>query len=58
MSAFKITMIANIIIETTFVICVTLAAIHFERIGILAWYLLVLLMGYQVKTQKEEKDVH
>ena len=43
----KIVMIANILIRTVFVICVTVLAIMFNRTNILWWFLLTPLLGYE-----------
>ena len=59
---FKIVMIANIIIESVFYICVTAAAIYFRKPLILAWYLLFTINGYKVKettmTKRKKRDDH
>lgn len=49
-------MIANTIIMSVYSICVTCAAIHFDRPGILWWYLLLAAMGFTYKTKKENDD--
>lgn len=50
--AFKILMIANIIIESVFYICVTIAAIYFGKPSILAWYLLATMNYFKPAAQK------
>ena len=42
-------MIANILIRTVFVVCVTALAIMFNRTNILWWFLLTPLLGYEYK---------
>lgn len=54
---FKIIMIANIIIESVFYICVTIAAIYFGKPSILAWYLLSTVNYFKTKP-REERDDH
>lgn len=49
MKGFVVTMIANIFIEVSYVVCVTFAAIHFENARLLWWYLLALVIGYTFK---------
>ena len=49
MSDLKFTMITNIIIKSVYIICITLMAIHFEKVGICWWYLLALFLGYDYK---------
>jgi hypothetical protein len=36
--------ILNLVVEIVYIICVTLAAMHFNRIGLLWWYVLVLFL--------------
>lgn len=55
MGVYIITMIGNIIIESVYAICVTVAAIHFDKPAILLWYLLLLCMGYSVKPKLQER---
>lgn len=43
----KTVMIANILIKTVFVVCVTVLAIMFNRTNILWWFLLTPLLGYE-----------
>lgn len=45
----KIVMIANILIRTVFMVCVTVLAIMFNRTNILWWFLLTPLLGYEYK---------
>lgn len=42
----KFTMLANVIVKSTFFICVTAAAIHFNKPSLLAWYILGAVIGY------------
>ncbi len=43
----KIVMIANIVIRTTFMICVTILSIVFNKTSLLWWFLLTPLLGYE-----------
>ena len=43
----RIVMIANILIRTVFMVCVTVLAIMFNRTSILWWFLLTPLLGYE-----------
>ena len=40
----KILLLLNAVTECVYIVCVTYAAIHFERIGLLWWYILVLFL--------------
>lgn len=42
----KAVMLANIAIMTTYAVCVTYAAIHFNDPSILWWYLMLGFMGF------------
>lgn len=46
----KITMIANILIKCVLMVCITVAAIHFNRVGVLWWFVLVPFVGYDYKS--------
>ena len=52
----KIVMIANIIIETVFTICVTMAAMYFNNAWILWWFVFMAFNSYRVK-QTSTKEV-
>lgn len=45
----KIVMIANILIRTVFMVCVTVLAIMFNRTNILWWFVLLPFLGYTYK---------
>lgn len=49
MSDIKFTLLTNMVIESVYIICVTVAAIHFGRVAILAWSLLLIAIGYSYK---------
>lgn len=48
----KAVMTANILIKITFIICVTILAIIFQKIGLLWWFLLTPILGYEYKNNK------
>ena len=52
----KEVMTANIIIMSTFAICVTFAAVHFNNAGILWWYLMMGVIGFTYKSGSDEKE--
>lgn len=57
MSDLKFTILGNVLIRVSYILCVTAAAFHFHKPVLLWWYLLVLLIGYSYKTEtKEGKD--
>ncbi len=47
----KIVMIANILIKSVFMICVTILSIMFNKTSILWWFVLTPLLGYEYKTK-------
>jgi hypothetical protein len=49
-------MIANMIIMTTYAMCVTYAAVHFNDPGILWWYLLLPLIGFTSTERKTDNE--
>ena len=49
MSDLKFTMLGNILFDIVYTICVTFAAIHFERPTLLWWYFLLAFTGYNYK---------
>lgn len=51
----KVKLIVNSAIVCVFVSCVTIAAMHFGKPGILSWYLLTLLM-LEMNNQNHGKD--
>lgn len=60
MSNFKFAMLCSVIISVAYVICVTTVAMHFDKPGLLWWYILVLALEYSVETKsttgKEKED--
>ncbi len=53
MSNLKFVMLANIIIRCTIIICVTIAAIHFNNTMLLLWYTLSLFVSYEYHSETE-----
>lgn len=49
----KMVMIANIVIKVSFMICVTILSIVFNKIGLLWWFLLLPFLGYECHSQKD-----
>ena len=50
----KIVMIANILIKTVFVICVTILSIMFNKTSLLWWLVLTPFLGYEYKTKETD----
>lgn len=50
----KVMMIGNIVIDSVFYICVTVAAIYLRKPSILAWYLLKAVLYYRNKPSERE----
>lgn len=48
--AFIKFILLNIVLDVSYIICVTRAAMYFNNSRILWWYLLVLLTGFNFKT--------
>ena len=46
-------MTANAIIKVFYMLCVTAMAIYFNNIKLLAWYSLLLVLGYSFKTKDD-----
>ena len=51
-------MIANIIIESVFMICVSILAIKFQNTSLLWWFVLIPFLGfsYKIKPNKEKEN--
>ena len=49
----KAVMIANTIIMSTYAVCVTLAAIHFDSPSILWWYVMLGFIGFTTERKKD-----
>ena len=49
----KIVMIANMIIMSVYSVCVTYAAIHFDRPSILLWYLMLGVIGFTYSRKED-----
>ena len=52
----KAVMIANCIIMSTYAVCVTCASAYFNDPSILWWYLLLAVIGFSYKAEKEDKQ--
>ena len=56
MNTFKFWMLCNVLIKGIYAICVTVAAISFDKPAILWWYLLLLLVGYELSSEHKNKE--
>ena len=56
MNTFKFWMLSNVLIKGIYAICVTVAAISFDKPVILWWYLLLLLVGYELNGERKNKE--
>ena len=52
----KIVMLANIVIRVAFMVCVTVAAISFDKPAMCWWYLLSIFMGYEIRKAADEDE--
>lgn len=52
----KFVMICNLFIKVSFIACVTFAAIHFHKYGILWWYVLLPFIGYDFNETKGKES--
>jgi len=53
LNEFKWAMACNVLIQVSFAFFVTVAAIKFGRTGLLWWYLLLPLLGYDFTVRRE-----
>lgn len=51
----KIVMIANILIKSVFIICVTILSIMLNKTSLLWWFVLTPFLGYEYKSHETEK---
>lgn len=56
MKDFKFAYMWNSILRVIAFICITVAAIHFGKIGILWFYLVPMFMGVEYKSSNESED--
>lgn len=56
MKDFKFAYMWNSILRAIAFICITVAAIHFGKVGILWFYLVPMFMGIEYKSDKESED--
>lgn len=52
----KIVMLANIVIRVAFMVCVTVAAIRFDKPAMCWWYPLSIFMGYEIRKAADEDE--
>ena len=56
MNAVRIAVIGNSIARIVFIICITYAAIHFQKPSLLWWYLVPAAMGLSVSSGNDKGD--
>lgn len=56
MSDLKFIVLMSVLLKIAYCVCVTIAAIHFDRSGILWWYLLAFAFGYEYHSGKDDKN--
>lgn len=49
-------MIGKFLVQITAIVCITLAAIHFQKSGILWWYLVPFFMGISINDDKGKDE--
>lgn len=49
-------MFCNAVIKSVFAVCVTGAAIYFNKAGVLWWFVLLPFLGYDYKSTPTKKD--
>ena len=47
-------LITDLVVKVAYAICVTVAAISFDKLGILWWYVLLLFLGGSYRSQEEK----
>lgn len=52
----KTVMIANMIIESVFMICVSILAIKFQNTSLLWWFVLIPFLGFSYKTKNNNAE--
>lgn len=57
MSDLKFVILCNTFLMIAYCACVTTAAIHFDSVNILWWYLLVGVMGYNYESDKRRNNL-
>lgn len=50
----KMVMITNILIKVSFIVCVTILSIVFNKVSLLWWFLLLPFLGYEYRTEKDK----
>jgi hypothetical protein len=56
MKDFKFVYLWNSLLRAVAFICITIAAIQFNKVGILWFYLVPLFMGIEYKNTEKDKD--
>ena len=56
MSGIKRLMIINAVIDCLYIVCVTVAAISFQKSDLCWWYLLLPFLGYRIRYTKEDAE--
>ena len=54
--SYKTFLICNMIVRIVAFICITFAAVHFERASLLWWYIVPLLMSPSISDRKENES--
>lgn len=52
----KSVMIGNTIIKSVFTICVTVAAMHFDKPSLLFWLVMLIAIGYDYKSTPSKSN--
>lgn len=56
MSNFKVLFICNALVRVAAFICITVAAIFFNKVGVLWFYLVPMFMAMEYKSDKKDED--
>lgn len=56
MNEFKMAMLFNLVTYATFIVCVTVAAMYFDKSSLLWWYILVPFLGVNHKETQDKKE--
>lgn len=55
MSYGKFIILASLLVKTVFAVCITVAAIHFNKPAILWWYCLAAFVGWTYESKKDKE---
>lgn len=58
MSNLKFVVLSDTLLKIAYCVCVTIAAIHFNDPGILWWYLLSCMLGYNYSSDGKKEANH